>query len=207
MPASVGVTAAAARLFEPEERGLISCAVATHTTHLAYSAIKFLRFEDFIWSGNSLPLRLEPIGELFSVQVRLGTLAGSALAGAYWERGSLHHPFVAQTRYVLEMRLEYRLPLTVQSFKSDFQSIHPRDYRVALDFATAFLPEGAGRAMVVLGAETEVFDLATPFTRELAGGQRVELHLGQESASLMVSAHGDGPYCHRAFPELRLGGR
>lgn len=182
---------------------MISCATATHTTHLSYSAIKFLRYDDFVWSGSSLPLRLQPIGELFSVQVRLGNTDGQSYQGAYWERGALHHPFVPGTHYRLEMRLEYRLPLTVRAFTSDFQSIHPRDYRVALDFATAFVPEG-GHAAVVLGDEQHLFSLDQPFAVDLASGQRVDLNLGEDSASLMVSASGDGPYCHRVFPELRL---
>ncbi len=182
---------------------MISCATASHTTHLSYSAIKFLCYEDFVWSGSSLPLRLQAIGALFSVQVRLANMEGQGFQGAYWERGALHHTFVPGIHYRLEMRLEYRLPLTVRSFTCDFQSIHPRAYRVALDFATAFVPEG-GRAAVVLGDEQHFFELNQPFVVDLAGGQRVNLNLGEDSASLLVSAAGDGPYCHRVFPNLRL---
>lgn len=183
---------------------MICCEQASHSTNLNYSALKFLCYEDFVWSGSFLPLRLEPLGELHSIQVRLSTCDGQKQDGAYWERGMLFHEFKAGLHYKLEMRLEYSLPLTTNVFSSDFYSIHPRSYTAALDFAFANLPGNANSIQLNLGETQHVFALDQPFERQLEEGHSVRLCLSDDMGSLIVRHSADAPFCHRSFPQFCL---
>lgn len=182
---------------------MISCESAAHTTNLYYSALKFLSFKKFVWSGQFLPLKLHSIGELFSSQVTLRTEDGKKVE-AFWERGLLHANFEPGKLYNLDLRLEYCLPVTTETFSADFLGIHPKSYLVALDFSQGNLPDGDGQIKLALGPDTHRFSVTEPFERFLQGGQQVGLHQQGDYFSFVIKHDAGAPFAHRHFPELSL---
>lgn len=181
---------------------MISCERGTHTTNLYYSALKFLRYEGIVWSGDFLPLKLNSLGEVFQINISLKRSDGTMIK-AVWERGMLIARFEPGYVYDLEMRIEYCLPISIWEFKADFESVHPKTYLVALDFSTSSLTQDRTKPGFRMGEMETRLDLK-PFKMELADGGSVEIHEQADYYSLQLRKSGDSPYCHNHFPTLFL---
>ena len=184
---------------------MIICEKATQTVNLHYSVLKFLSFEGMIWAGESLPLVLNSLGDLFQTQIQLVDRERGKVKGAFWERGQLHGPFEKGRIYDLSMRLEYTLPPSVHELLSDFDSIHPKSYLVGLDFSLANLMERPLQANVRLGDEVFRISVEESGERLLDTGHRIRVAREEDVCSLTVSIEGTVPFAHRHFPVLSLG--
>ena len=171
--------------------------------NLYYSVIKFLSFEGIIWAGDSLPLVLSSLGDLFQVQIQLNDRDHGKVK-ASWERGLLHAAFQKGHLYDLSMRLEYALPTNVTEYKSDFDSIHPKSYRVGLDFSAASLTAHPYQARFRLGERVTDISLEQGGERLLDSGLRLQVIREHDYFSFALSHDSDMPFSHRHFPILSL---
>jgi len=186
---------------------LISCESAAQTVNLYYSAIKFLEFKGILWVGESLPLRVHSLGELAQLQVSLRERDGAKIKGAVWQMGQLHGPFERGKLYDLSMRLEYMLPVSVNEFASDFESIHPKRYTVCLDFSVNTLYGNEHKALIGLGPQTFDYDMPSNLEQDMATGHKLKLIHERDYCSIMVSGAKEAPFSHNCFPSLSVQSR
>ena len=183
---------------------MISCEWARQTVNLYVSVIKFLDFEGFVWSGDSLPLAIESLGEIFQIQVRLKSRGGGKTIPAFYERGQLFAVFKPNEIYDLSLRLEYHGPVQIRRFKSDFVSIHPKSYQVALDFSHTSVKDPNHRAVIDLGDQSHHLEIEENSDLTLASLHRIRFRREHDYCSLSVSMSGDSPYAHSFFPAIRV---
>ena len=181
---------------------MILCDKAVETVNLYVSVIKFLRFEGLIWQGDSLPLAIAPLGDLFQVTVDLKARGEKRQGDAWWAQHYLYGHFEHGKVYDLDMRGEFRLPVATNQFSADFGSIHPKSYRFAMDFP-AVHTLGAG-LVCQLGEEGYSCPYDGDWQRDLPGGQVLGLTRDRDYCSLSVQADSDEPYAHRHFPIFRF---
>ena len=183
---------------------MILCESAEQTVNLYYSVIKFVTFRGIVWAGDSLPLVLNSLGELIQVQIRLTDQDQTQVKPVSWERGALRASFLKGSIYDLYLRLEYRLPPAVTVFHSDFASIHPKSYRVGLDFPAPDMKGAMPRLLLGLGVEIRELSLEKEIDLVLASQHRVRVIQERDYCSVSIEAKTALPYAHRHFPVLTL---
>ena len=183
---------------------MIACETASQTVNLYYSVIKFVTFKGIVWAGESLPLRLASLGDLYQVRATLTDRSGTRQQGVYWERGLLFGTFLPGKTYDLAMRLEYHAPPLVDVFACDFESIHPRAYSAGLDFAWGGKAEDPHFVEVKLGSGLFRFPIGKEEERRLDAGQRFTMSHRDDFCSASLENKAEAPFGHRHFPEFRL---
>ena len=177
---------------------MISCEYAEQTLNLYYSVIKFVSYKDFVWSGYGLPLVLHSLGEPIQVGVNLSSTEGVKVPVS-WERGLIHATFQEGVHYNLDLRIEYPLPLEAQLVHCDFNNIHPKSYRAAIDLQSP----GYGPPIPItvdLGGHSQLIAVDQPGERMLDSGHQLAVHLREDYLSIAVSKQEQVPYAHRYFP-------
>ena len=183
---------------------VILCASATETINLYVSVIKFLRYEGLIWSGDSLPLEITPLGELFQTKVDLRARGEAKQGDAWWSMNNLYGTFTPGKIYDLEMRIEYHLPVETTVFAADFNSIHPRRYRFILDFPQRHT---LGEDLICrFGEERHHIPLEDGWQQALSLGRSMKMARRNDYCSAEIAAESDVPYGHESFPELTFSG-
>jgi len=182
---------------------VILCEAATETVNLYVSVIKFLRYEGIVWSGDSLPLEVNPLGELFQTRVDLRARGEAKQGDAWWSLDNLYGTFVPGKIYDLDMRFEYRLPVEATRFGADFNSIHPKRYRFILDFPDRHV---LGHDLICrFGDERHLLPLEDGWQRELSEGRAMKMVRRNDYCSAEITAASDVPYGHQSFPEFSFG--
>jgi hypothetical protein len=182
---------------------VILCQSAEQTINIYYSVIKFAKFEGFSWSGDSLPFRMEPLGDLQQVQLSLFE-NGEKLKGVVWQQGMLYAPFKRNRKYDLSMRLEYRPPYTMEVMRADFSSIQPQRYALAVDFGTNNFLRHDPEISLTIGDAVYSYPLEPKDTHDLPTGEQVKFTRQKDYCSIQVHHGSDVPYGIRDFPEVRL---
>lgn len=183
---------------------MILCERATQTVNLYYSVIKFLKFEGIVWSGDSLPLKLSSLGEIYNTKITVTDQNGAKVPQVTYDRGYLWAQFQNGNTYTIDMRLEYGIPTTVQEYTSDFVSIHPKSYMVALDFS-ANTPMGkVNEVCLRLGESTATLPVAESNERRLESGHHMRLVRERDYCSFTATMESHLPYAHRHFPVLSV---
>ncbi|MDJ0838220.1 MAG: hypothetical protein QNK37_17015 [Acidobacteriota bacterium] len=182
---------------------MIICEKAVETVNLYVSVIKFLRYEGIVWQGDSLPLEIAPLGDLYQVSVDLKARGENKRQGdAWWAQHYLHGTFEHGKVYDLEMRVEFCLPVATNVFPADFTSIHPNSYRYIMDFP---LKHALGVSLSCqLGEDKIACPIDSIWSRDLTGGQALSMHRERDYCSVAVTAESDDPYSHRHFPVFRF---
>ena len=181
---------------------MIMCDQAIQTVNIYYSVIKFLDFKGIVWVGDGLPLVLNSLGELFQSKVTIAEQGGKPVT-VPWERGLVHAEFEKGKVYDITMRLEYCIPTTVTEFVSDFSSIHPKSYRVGLDFSSDH-PKGAKHAVFSLAGEKKLTNLNDTGERTLEDGHHIKFYRERDYCSFSVENSSDAPYAWQHFPVLSV---
>ena len=183
---------------------MILCESAKQSINLCYSVIKFLEYKGFTWSGDSMPFKISSLGDLMQGKLEVCEQNGPKLEQARWVNGQLSGPFQNDRLYDLSLRLEYGLPVLAEEFISDFESICPKSYEVAVDFLSSGAPLATNRARVRLSDKYWDLDTDKPTEMTLETGQKITVFCEREFRGVVVTASSPIPYHHKEFPALTL---
>lgn len=182
---------------------MILCQSAEQTINIYYSVIKFAKYQGFSWSGDSLPFRMAPLGDLQQCQLSL-LENGEKVKDVVWQQGMLYANFKRNRSYDLSLRLEYRPPYTMDVMRADFDSIQPQKYTVSVDFSTNNFLRLNPEVTLTLGEAVYSYPLEAKTSHQLPTGEEVSFNKEKDYCSLRVSHGSDMPFGIQHFPEIRL---